>query len=84
MFRDQNRVADELAFALGPEGPAALEIAEQELLRACAGVNELATARRDDRRLPLRRRLDAAREAPVCESATRAARQALRENRDEP
>ena len=45
---------------------AGLAAAEQELLEACARVNELATARRDQRRLGLRR--SAARRAP-CRSA---------------
>ena len=72
VFREQNRVADELAFALdGAAAPAAgLAAAEQSLLEACAGVNELATARRDERRLGLRRRAASARSVPACERAT--------------
>ena len=74
VFREQNRVADAVAFAL--EAPGAedrpLEAAEQELLAACAGVNELATARRDQQRLGLRTSLRAARSVPECERATRA------------
>ena len=56
VFREQNRVADAVAFALDAPGAqdAELASAEQELLAACAGVNELATARRDQRRLGLR------------------------------
>lgn len=81
VFRDQNRVADELAFAL--EGPGAeatdLAAAEAQLLAACAGLNELATARRDERRLGLRRSVSAARSVPQCESAARAAEGALAE-----
>ena len=52
VFREQNRVADELAFALEAPGAERGELggAEQRLLDACAGVNELATARRDERR----------------------------------
>ena len=73
VFREQNRVADELAFAL--EAPGAkrgeLAAAEQRLLEACAGVNELATARRDERRLGMRRSVGAARTVPQCERATR-------------
>ena len=73
VFREQNRVADEAAFAL--EAPAAsrseLSGAEQRLLQACAGVNELATARRDQRRLGLRESARAARTVPECEAATR-------------
>jgi hypothetical protein len=79
VFREQNRVADELAFAL--EGPTArregLAAAEQRLLDSCASVNELATARRDEVRLGLRRSLRAARSVPQCEAATREATEAL-------
>jgi hypothetical protein len=79
VFREQNRVADELAFAL--EAPGAergeLAAAEQGLLEACAGVNELATARRDELELGMRRSLSAARTVPQCEAATRSAAGAL-------
>jgi hypothetical protein len=79
VFREQNRVADELAFAL--EAPGAergdLAAAEQRLLEACAGVNELATARRDERRLGMRRSSSAARTVPQCEAATRFATESL-------
>ena len=76
VFRDQNRVADELAFALeAPGGQRAesgeLAAAEQRLLDACAAVNELATARRDQMRLGLRRSLSAARTVPRCEETAR-------------
>jgi hypothetical protein len=73
VFREQNRVADDVAFAL--EAPAAQEdlaAAEQQLLAACAGVNELATARRDQRRLGMRDSVRAARTVPDCERAARA------------
>jgi hypothetical protein len=74
VFREQNRVADAVAFAL--EAPnvqdPGLADAEQELLAACAGVNELATARRDQRRLGMRTSVRAARSVPDCERATRA------------
>ena len=74
VFREQNRVADAVAFALEDEGSdAALAAAEQRLLAACAGVNELATARRDDSALGLRRSLRAARTVPECERAARLA-----------
>jgi hypothetical protein len=75
VFREQNRVADELAFALEVPGEPgdALAAAEDALLAACAGVNELATARRDERQLGLRRSLRAARTVPDCERATLAA-----------
>lgn len=82
VFREQNRLADELAFAAeGGEGGASLESAEQALLEACSGVNELATSRRDDARLGLRRSAAAARSVPQCEAASRAAAAALAERR---
>jgi hypothetical protein len=79
VFREQNRVADELAFALEAPGyeRGALAAAEQRLLEACAGVNELATARRDESRLGVRRSLSAARTVPQCEATTRAAADSL-------
>jgi hypothetical protein len=79
VFREQNRVAGELAFALEAAAPPAaeLEAAEQALLDACAGVNELATARRDERRQSLRRRAAGARSVPACERATREAAKLL-------
>jgi hypothetical protein len=72
VFREQNRVADALAFALEAAAAPTAELAaaEQSLLEACAGVNELATARRDERRLRLRRRAASARSVPACERAT--------------
>ena len=75
VFREQNRVADALAFALDAPGEqdAELAAAEQQLLAACAGVNELATARRDQQRLGMSDSLGAARSVPDCERATRAA-----------
>jgi hypothetical protein len=83
VFREQNRVADELAFALEAPGAdnAPLAAVEVDLLDACAGVNELATARRDERRLGLKRATRAARSVPGCERAVRSASTAL--ERDE-
>jgi hypothetical protein len=74
VFREQNRVADALAFALEAV-PARTELtaAEQALLEACAGVNELATSRRDERPLGLQKRIAAARSAPLCERAAQSA-----------
>jgi len=74
VFREQNRVADAVAFALEAPGAQDTELAaaEQELLAACAGVNELATTRRDQQRLGMRASLRAARSVPDCERATRA------------
>lgn len=87
VFRDQNAAASDLAFAIEEHGssapdadPAAardLDMAEEALLGACAGLNELATARRDGERLGLRRSAALAREAPDCDRATRAARAVL-------
>jgi hypothetical protein len=79
VFREQNRLADELAFALegAVAGSADLAAAEQALLDACAGVNELATARRDETRLGMRRSTAAARSVPECEQASRAVAAAL-------
>jgi hypothetical protein len=73
VFREQNRLADQFAFALedGAKTPPELEAAEQSLLTACARLNELATARRDGRRLGVRRSAAAARSVPACEETTR-------------
>jgi hypothetical protein len=86
VFREQNRVADELAFALEEPGAerAELAAAEQRLLEACAGLNELATARRDQQRLGLRRRSSTARTVPQCEAATTLAGALLGEARQPP
>ena len=74
VFREQNRIADELAFAIeAPGAPAELAAAEERLLAACAGVNELATARRDEAELGIRASVRAARTVPGCEQAARAA-----------
>ena len=78
VFREQNRVATELAFALESESLAAplrrsLEAAEQDLLVACEGLNEVAIGRREGADLGPLREASAARRAPQCESAARAA-----------
>jgi hypothetical protein len=78
VFREQNRLADGLAFALEASSPSAdLVAAEQALLVACAGVNELATARRDARRIGIHRSAALARSVVECEGATRRAAAAL-------
>ena len=82
VFREQNRVATELAFALedAPEDGAAskrLSAAEDVLLAACADLNELATLRRDERRTGLKLKLETAKSAPRCETATLEAKRAL-------
>src|SRR4051812_5468360 len=71
VFRDQNRVASDLGFALEDRTDPALAVAEDDLLAACAGVNELATLRRDDQRPGLKRGSAAAHTVPRCEQATR-------------
>jgi hypothetical protein len=83
VFRRQNQTVTDLAFALedAPPGDStssvALASAESTLLDACAGLNQLATARRDQQRLGPRRQAEAARQAPRCEAATAKARVAL-------
>ena len=77
VFRDQNRVASDLGFALEDRTDPALAAAEDTLLAACAGVNELATLRRDDQRPGIKRGSAAAHTVPRCEAATRDARAAL-------
>jgi hypothetical protein len=82
VFREQNKVADELAFALEDPGAdgrkrSALAAAEDALLAACAGLNELAASRRDEQHVGVRRGAAAARRAPDCERATLAAGAAL-------
>ena len=74
VFREQNRVADQFAFALEDERgvPTGVSAAEQSLLDACAALNELATARRDEQHLSLRQRSAAARSVPMCERTMRA------------
>jgi len=77
VFREQNRVADELAFALDDDASARLDGVEENLLAACRQLNELATTRRDNVEISVRRRLAAARSAPACERATASAEEAL-------
>jgi hypothetical protein len=83
VFREQNKVASELAFALddatasGGAEPPDLAAAEEALLEACSGLNELATSRRDQEQLGVKRSASAARGAPDCERAARAAQAVL-------
>lgn len=88
VFRAQNRVASDLAFALeeAPDEPAELAIlaAEARLLEECASLNEIATRRRDDERAGLRRGAAAGRAAPRCEDATRDAEAVLARAADAP
>lgn len=78
VFREQNRVATELTFELEREDLSAaridaLETAERALLDSCAELNALAAARRDDEALGRLAAARAARTAPECERAARAA-----------
>jgi hypothetical protein len=82
VFRAQNRVATDLAFALEapelePADTMALEAAEQTLLDACAGLNEVATERRDGQAAGRVRAARAARRVPDCERATAEATTAI-------
>lgn len=82
VFRAQNRVASDLAFALEDASAAeplelALAAAEARLIEECASLNEIATRRRDDERTGLRRGVAAGRAAPRCEAATQAAEAVL-------
>jgi hypothetical protein len=76
VFREQNRVGTELAFALEaydlvPADALSLESAEERLLAACEGLNEVAVGRREGRDLGRLRQASAARRAPQCERAAR-------------
>jgi hypothetical protein len=77
VFREQNRVATDLAFALESAIDVAsqseIENAERELIAACATLNEIATERRAGRELSRQRQVDAAKSAPQCERATHGA-----------
>jgi hypothetical protein len=88
VFREQNRVATDLAFALESVTDVAsydaIEGAERELITACAGLNEIATERRAGRELGQLRQAEAAKSAPQCEQATRVAEAALEPARQEP
>ena len=81
VFREQNRVATDLAFALESAADTAdkdeIEAAERDLIAACAALNEIATERRAGRELERSRQKEAARSAPQCERAMRAAEAAL-------
>ena len=73
-FRAQNRIADELAFAIldaDEQGKSdyvrRLEVLDERLSIACAGINELAVAQRDGIDLGARRKLELARQVPGCD-----------------
>jgi hypothetical protein len=82
VFRRQNQVATDVELALedlpaGEPSAKTLQAADDGLQSACAGVNELATARRDAVKLGLRRQAAAARTVPQCEAAAQSAAAAL-------
>ncbi len=85
VFREQNRVASRLAFAMADieDDQSAryrnLAAAEDRLLDACAGLNEIAARRRDGERTGALRGLHAAEKAPACDRAAQAAAAALAE-----
>jgi len=73
VFREQNRWATELLNAQEEaEGERYDQLirAEDSLLAACSGLNELAAARRDERALGVIREARLARSAPACETTT--------------
>jgi len=80
VFREQNQAATALAFAQddasGTRYETLLEL-EDGLLEACASLNALAAARRDNRDLGLRRQARMVTTAPDCESTTLRTREAL-------
>ena len=80
VFREQNQVVTALAFAQadasGSRFDTLIEL-EDELLAACAELNALAVARRDDVVLGLRQQARMAATAPDCESTTARSRQVL-------
>lgn len=83
VFREQNRVASRLAFAMADIADddsaryRSLAAAEDRLLDACAGLNEIAARRRDGERPGALRGLHAAEKAPACDRAAQAAAAAL-------
>ena len=80
VFREQNHWATELLNAQdGAEGARYEELirVEDSLLAACAGLNELAAARRDARTLGPLRQAELARSAPECEAITTEARRVI-------
>ncbi len=83
VFRRQNAVLTELAFALDAADPVGarfgvLESAEADLLDACADLNALAAAAQRQRSRGAGD-LAAARTAPLCERATESAQRVLQQ-----
>jgi hypothetical protein len=82
VFREQNRVASDLAFALEAPAPASdLIEAEESLLAACSSLNAVASARRDGESSSLAEQTRAGRNAPRCEAAIAVAEAALERSR---
>jgi hypothetical protein len=84
VFQYQSDVSTELAFVLADEDPDSqrfvrLEDAELDVLTACRGLNQLASARRNGSRPGGLAALKQARQVPDCERAAAAAAAALRE-----
>lgn len=82
VFRRQNRVASDIAFALddpeaSPSRLEALDVADRGLLDACAPINEVAARRRDEVPVGWVKGSRAAHAAPDCERAVDRARAVL-------
>ncbi len=78
VFREQNEVVTTLAFAQSDAVDGSeMAALEDELLAACAELNELAVARRDGRSVSLRRQAGLAATAPACEAAVADVRRRL-------
>jgi hypothetical protein len=78
VFRRQNVVLDALAFALDERpGDERLLLAEERVLEACAGLNEIAVRRRAGEAVRPLSGLRAARRVPACESAASQAAELL-------
>jgi len=78
VFRRQNVVLDALSFALDERpGDERLLLAEERVLDACAGLNEIALRRRAGEAVRPLSGLRAARRVPACESAASQAAELL-------
>jgi hypothetical protein len=79
VFRTHNDVTTSMAYAIDDlEGAAdadrrreGLIDADDRMMRACSGLNEIASARRDNRTVSLKKRAAAAKRVPDCELASR-------------
>ena len=79
VFRLQNEVLDELAFALD-EGPDDIGLlnAEERVLEACSEINEVAVRRQRGGGVRPLRDMEAARTVPACEAAAVMASETIR------